>query len=89
MKTIYMLKKSLSDCFFFATTAATSDIEVRTGTVLRFCLRQLTKNFPASCCSSNGSVGITEEGIKSLDLERAQVETLTCNCREDKTRREL
>ncbi|CAJ2637686.1 unnamed protein product [Trifolium pratense] len=48
-----------------------------------------TNNFQASCCSSNGSVEITEEMIKSLDLEveRAQVEMSTCNYREEKTRR--
>ncbi|CAJ2646209.1 cyclin-dependent kinase inhibitor 7-like protein [Trifolium pratense] len=50
------------------------------------------EEFPASCCSSNGSDGITEERIKSLDLEveSAQVETSTCNCgEEEKQRREM
>jgi hypothetical protein len=32
------------------------------------------EEFPASCCSSNGSVGITEERIKSLDLEVRKIE---------------
>lgn len=29
---------------------------------------------PASCCSSNGSVGLDEERIKSLDLEVREAE---------------
>ncbi|XP_058777970.1 cyclin-dependent kinase inhibitor 7-like [Vicia villosa] len=46
---------------------------------------------PASCCSSNGSVGLDEERIKSLDLEveSAQGETSTCNCDEEIERREM
>ncbi|CAI8588851.1 unnamed protein product [Vicia faba] len=46
---------------------------------------------PASCCSSNGSVGLDEQRIKSLDLEveSAQGETSTCNCDEEIERREM
>ncbi|XP_004511939.1 uncharacterized protein [Cicer arietinum] len=49
------------------------------------------EEFPTSCCSSNGSVGLDEERIKSLDLEveSAQVETSTCNCGEEIERREM
>ncbi|KAE9606770.1 hypothetical protein Lal_00026518 [Lupinus albus] len=45
--------------------------------------------FPASCCSSNGSVD--EERMKVLDLEveSAQVETSTCNYGEEIERREM
>ncbi|KAJ1419122.1 Cyclin-dependent kinase inhibitor [Sesbania bispinosa] len=47
--------------------------------------------FPASCCSSNGSIGIDKDRIESLDLEveSAQVETSTCNCGEENERREM
>ncbi|KAI5439261.1 cyclin-dependent kinase inhibitor 7 [Lathyrus oleraceus] len=49
------------------------------------------EEFPASCCSSNGSVELDEERIKSLDLEveSAQGETSTCNCDEEIERREM
>lgn len=47
------------------------------------------EEFPASCCSSNGSVQLDEERIKSLDLEveSAQVETSTCNYSEEEFQR--
>lgn len=47
------------------------------------------EEFPASCCSSNGSVQLDEERIKSLDLEveSAQVETSTCNHSEEEFQR--
>lgn len=33
------------------------------------CSSPTSDEFPASCCSSNGSVGLDEERIKLLDLE--------------------
>ncbi|MED6197310.1 hypothetical protein PIB30_055507 [Stylosanthes scabra] len=38
--------------------------------------------FPASCCCSNGSVGLDKERIElsDLEVESAQVETSTCDC---------
>ncbi|KAI4314957.1 hypothetical protein L6164_027813 [Bauhinia variegata] len=45
--------------------------------------------FPASCCSSNGSIGHGEERIKfeDLEVESAQIETSTCNSSDE--RREM
>ncbi|RDX73806.1 Cyclin-dependent kinase inhibitor 7, partial [Mucuna pruriens] len=45
------------------------------------CLSPTSAEFPASCCSSNGSIGLHDDSIKLLDLEveSAQVETSTCN----------
>ncbi|MED6167424.1 hypothetical protein PIB30_002393 [Stylosanthes scabra] len=47
--------------------------------------------FPASCCCSNGSVGLDEERIElsDLEVESAQVETSTCDCGDETERREM
>lgn len=45
---------------------------------------------PASCCSSNGSFdGKRIIKFSDLEVENAQVETSTCNCREQQIRREM
>ncbi|TKY70563.1 Cyclin-dependent kinase inhibitor 3 [Spatholobus suberectus] len=55
------------------------------------CLSPTSSDFPASCCSSNGSTGLHDEEIKLLDLEveSAQVETSTCNGGEEIERRKM
>ncbi|XP_061341266.1 cyclin-dependent kinase inhibitor 7-like [Gastrolobium bilobum] len=72
-------------------------VKLETATVLpeleteQSCSSPSSVEFPASCCSSNGSIGLDEERIKLIDLEveSAQVETSTCNCGEEFERREM
>ncbi|KAI4327464.1 hypothetical protein L6164_019923 [Bauhinia variegata] len=53
------------------------------------CSSPSSDEFPASCCSSNGSIELCEERIKfeDLEVESAQVETSTCNSSDE--RREM
>ncbi|KAF7809820.1 cyclin-dependent kinase inhibitor 7-like [Senna tora] len=53
------------------------------------CYSLTSDQLPASCCSSNGSIGLDEERIEFVDLEvdSAQVETSTCNSGDE--RREM
>ena len=55
------------------------------------CLSPTSSEIPASCCSSNGSIGLDQDRIKLLDLEveSAQVETSTCNGGQEIERREM
>ncbi|KAH1267125.1 Cyclin-dependent kinase inhibitor 7 [Glycine max] len=63
-----------SSSSFFIPATVTEIVQER-------CLSPTSSEIPASCCSSNGSIGLDEDRIKLLDLEveSAQVETSTCN----------
>ncbi|KAJ1415217.1 Cyclin-dependent kinase inhibitor [Sesbania bispinosa] len=82
-----------SSAFVHLKTRSRSSTVVKpeTETVLPETEERCSDEFPASCCSSNGSIGIDKDRIESLDLEveSAQVETSTCNCGEENERREM
>ena len=73
-----------SSSSFFIPATVTEMVQER-------CLSPTSSEIPASCCSSNGSIGLDQDRIKLLDLEveSAQVETSTCNGGQEIERREM